>query len=121
MNAFNVFSGMVAALTEGGDARKLSQVRDDRFVGTASNASAVAETWTDPDVRKERMTRDRVQVTLPSGEVRTYRSVRDAFRGLHLPDSKHIRFRLKLKQERVRNWTRDDGRLYRFEIVPLLA
>jgi hypothetical protein len=37
---------------------------------------------------------------------------------LRLPDNQHIRFRLKLKAERVHTFTTRDGREYRFEIVP---
>ncbi|REG57620.1 hypothetical protein B0G80_0244 [Paraburkholderia sp. BL6669N2] len=69
---------------------------------------------------RDRLTRDGVKVTLlHSGEARTYRSTREAFQLLHLPDSKHVKFRMGLKAERVRDWTDEDGRVYRFELVPL--
>jgi hypothetical protein len=111
----DVFGGMVAALS--GAKVDLNDRDKDRFAGRACNSEGVSESWADATVREGRLTRDGVQVTLPSGEVRTYRSTRDAFRELRLPDNQHIRFRLKLKKERVHTFTTRDGREYRFEIV----
>lgn len=111
----DVFGGMVAALS--GAKVDLNDRDKDRFAGRASNAEGVAESWTDPDVREGRLKREGVRVTLPSGEVRAYRSTREAFRELRLPDNKHIRFRIELKAERVHTFKLRDGREYRFEIV----
>jgi hypothetical protein len=55
-------------------------------------SAAIAETWKDEDVRKARSTHNAVEVD----GVR-YRSVREAFKALGLPDSKHIKFRGQLK------------------------
>jgi hypothetical protein len=55
-------------------------------------SAAIAESWKDDDVRKARSTHNAVEVD----GVR-YRSVREAFKRLGLPDSKHIKFRLQLK------------------------
>ncbi|MFM0035963.1 hypothetical protein [Paraburkholderia strydomiana] len=112
----DVFGGMVAALS--GVKVDLNDREKDRFLGRACNSEGVSESWADQTVREGRLTRDGVQVTLPSGEVRAYKSTREAFRNLRLPDNQHIRFRLKLKAERVHTFTTRDGREYRFGIVP---
>lgn len=57
-----------------------------------TRATKIAATWADPAVRAARTTRNAVKV----GRT-TYRSVREAFRVLGLPDSQHIRFRAELK------------------------
>ena len=111
----DVFAGLVAALS--GAKVDLNDRDRDRFAGRACNSEGVSESWSDPVVREGRLTREGVQVTLPGGEVRTYRSTRGAFRELRLPDNQHIRFRLKLKAERVHTYHLRDGREYRFEIV----
>jgi hypothetical protein len=56
-------------------------------------SAAIADSWKDDDVRKARSTHNAVEVD----GVR-YRSVREAFKQLGLPDSKHIKFRGQLKQ-----------------------
>ncbi|MBB4515841.1 hypothetical protein [Paraburkholderia fungorum] len=114
----NVFGGMVSALSELAVEEPLSmQPREDRYVGKAPNAESIAQSWANPDVRQKRLTTDGVRVTLPNGGVRKFSSTREAFRDLRLPDQKHVRFRLKLKAERVRTYQMRDGREYRFEIV----
>jgi hypothetical protein len=55
-------------------------------------SAAISASWADPDVRAARTARAKVRV---GGVV--YRSVREAFQALGLPDSKHIRFRMDLK------------------------
>lgn len=57
----------------------------------------VMESWTDEEIAAKRMTRNEVIVTKPDGSEQAYVSLRVAFRQLHLPDNKHIRFRQKLK------------------------
>lgn len=63
----------------------------------------VRKTWADPGVRAARIVKSKVEV---NGVV--YRSVREAFRELDLPDSKHIAFRMKLRAEGSLTY---DGRL----------
>lgn len=55
-------------------------------------SAAVRKTWKEVNVRTTRLTRHEV---VADGV--TYRSVREAFRALRLPDSKHIKFRGQLK------------------------
>ncbi|WP_139253441.1 hypothetical protein [Burkholderia ubonensis] len=85
--------------------------------GKACNSDGVAETWSDPKTRAARCAREGVEVTLPSGEVRPYSSVRMAFDGLRLPIKKHIKFRVKLKEERESKFE-VNGKAYVFRIVP---
>ncbi|WP_157636904.1 hypothetical protein [Burkholderia ubonensis] len=56
-------------------------------------------------------------MTLPSGEVRPYSSLRKAFEGLRIPIKKHIKFRVKLKASRQLKFE-EDGKAYVFRIVP---
>ncbi|WP_059655118.1 hypothetical protein [Burkholderia ubonensis] len=88
--------------------------------GKACNSDGVAETWSDPKTRAARRAREGVEVTLPSGEVRPYSSVRMAFEGLRLPIKKHIKFRVKLKASRQLKFE-EDGKAYVFRIVPRRA
>ncbi|WP_124607984.1 hypothetical protein [Burkholderia seminalis] len=85
--------------------------------GKSNNAEGVADSWTDDAVREARTTREEVSVTLPNGNVRRFKSVGIAFKELRLPMSKHIRFRLKLKQERAAAFEYG-GKPYAFTIVP---
>jgi len=69
--------------------------RPAKFTGEASSAeraAAIAASWNDPEVKAARVARH--SVTVNGVE---YRSVREAFRALGLPDSKHIKFRMDLK------------------------
>ncbi|CAG9249994.1 hypothetical protein [Paraburkholderia caribensis] len=112
---FNPFGGLIAQVT--GHAASECIERESKFAGKAMNAEGVAETWQKSWVRAARLTREGVAVTLPDGTERTYISVREAFRALRLPDTKHIRFRIVLKVERdqVFTWA---GREYRFRLIP---
>lgn len=78
----------------------------------ASNAAGIAKSWSDPVVAEKRLTRNGVEVE-GYGE---FKSVRVAFAELKLPDSKHIRFRLKLKEAKVAvfEWA---GKSYTFKLV----
>jgi hypothetical protein len=80
-----------------------------------SNALGVSLSWGNPEVRAARLIRDGVTVTV-DGVTSAYPSVRQAFRAYRLPDSVHIRFRLKLKSSRkeVFNYKEVD---YLFEII----
>lgn len=58
----------------------------------ADRAAAIAASWTDPEVAAKRAQRSHVKVAGTE-----YKSVREAFKALGLPDSKHIKFRMELK------------------------
>lgn len=65
-----------------------------------SNAEGIAASWNNPDVYAARLKRDGVLVEW-NGKSGEFKSVRAAFAALGLPDSKHIRFRMKLKEAKV--------------------
>lgn len=83
--------------------------------GRSSNSLGVALSWQNPDVAKARLIRDGVTVTF-EGNTSAYRSTREAFRAFRLPDSVHIRFRLKLKASRKETFEYK-GNSYIFEII----
>lgn len=58
-----------------------------------ARSEGVKKSWADEAVKAARSSRHAVEV----GGVR-YRSVREAFKALGLPDSKHIKFRGELKK-----------------------
>lgn len=64
-----------------------------------ANRESIARSWSDGSVKAARLTRNGVTVTV-NGKVTEHKSVRAAFQAYSLPDSKHIRFRLRLKEER---------------------
>lgn len=76
-----------------------------------SNAAGIAASWNRADVAEKRLTRNGVRVE-GHGE---FKSVRVAFAALNLPDSKHIRFRMKLKEAKSATfeWA---GKAYTFHI-----
>jgi hypothetical protein len=83
----------------------------------ASNSLGVALSWQDKEVRAARLTRDGVTVTVD--DVTTeHQSTRAAFREYRLPDSVHIRFRLKLKASRDEVFS-FNGVDYRFKMVEI--
>ncbi len=55
-------------------------------------AKAISASWNDADTRAARSLKQKV-----SADGVTYRSVREAFKALGLPDSKHVKFRMELK------------------------
>ena len=59
-----------------------------------SNSEGIAKSWDNKEVAQKRLTRNGVIVE----GVGEFKSVRAAFAALGLPDSKHIRFRMKLKE-----------------------
>lgn len=88
------------------DARKeldlLKQAKVNAKVKTGAKSgltlsAAIAASWADPVVAQKRMTRHGVTVTC-NGSSAEYKSVRAAFGTLGLPDSKHIRFRMLVKE-----------------------
>lgn len=80
-----------------------------------SNAAGIAASWANADVYNARLTRNAVVVTVNNSHAE-FKSVRAAFAQLNLPDSKHIRFRMKLKEAKKATfeWA---GQEYHFEIV----
>lgn len=81
----------------------------------ASNAAAIADSWGDPEVAAARLTRNGVTVTV-DGNTSEHRSVREAFCHYRLPDERHIRFRILLKQFQARDFIHND-KVYAFELV----
>lgn len=81
----------------------------------AGNAAGVAVSWTDPKVMAARLTRNGVTVTF-EGKTHEHKSVRDAFRHYRLPDSAHIRFRMRLKASGKEAFEHS-GKLYMFKLV----
>lgn len=84
-----------------------------------SNSAGIAASWTDKKVFEARMKRDGVSVEwngVGGLHLEEFKSVRAAFAALALPDSKHIRFRMKLKESKVAvfPWAGVD---YTFKIV----
>lgn len=88
------------------DARKeldlLKQAKASTKVKTGAKSgltlsAAIAASWNDPLVAQKRMTRHGVTVTC-NGSSAEYKSVRAAFGALGLPDAKHIRFRMLVKE-----------------------
>lgn len=92
--------------------------------GRASNSAGVAASWADPSVMAARLTRHGVAVEVNDnpvfdlnniGQQKEFKSTRDAFRFFRLPDSKHIRFRMRLKE--VGHQTFElNGKFYHFEL-----
>jgi hypothetical protein len=80
----------------------------------SSNAAGVAKSWGDAAVKSARLARDGVNVTI-DGKTTTHKSTREAFREYRLPDSKHIRFRLKLKASKNEMFEHE-GLTYHFTI-----
>lgn len=81
----------------------------------ASNADGISASWKDEKIKTARTTRNKVKVTWKDGS-EVYRSAGSAFAALGLPDSKCIRFRLKLKASGVEVFEHA-GEKYTFEIV----
>lgn len=65
-----------------------------------SNSASIAASWGDSSVKAARLTRNGVTVSV-NGKTTEHKSVRAAFAEYSLPDSKHIRFRLKLKEAKT--------------------
>lgn len=88
--------------------------------GRASNSAGVAASWKNPEVVAARLTRDGVKVSVDGAKPTEHKSTRDAFRHYRLPDSKHIRFRMKLKAEGNQTFEHN-GKKYVFTIAPISA
>lgn len=78
----------------------------------SGNAAGVAASWKNPEIRRKRAERHSVIV-----DGQEYDSVRQAFRALKLPDSKHITFRIKLKEVGELAFPGKDGENHVFKVV----
>lgn len=99
-SAFNVLQATLAAMNDKAqsDAQNGVKTVTRSSSAKASNSDGVAASWVDADIRAARLTRDGVKVDQDGVELGVFKSTREAFRNLRLPDNKHIRFRLKLKE-----------------------
>ncbi|UYE90836.1 hypothetical protein F13_0023 [Escherichia phage F13] len=77
-----------------------------------SNSEGIAKSWDNKEVAQKRLTRNGVMVE----GVGEFKSVRVAFAVLGLPDSKHIRFRMKLKEAGRLNFE-FGNKSYTFQII----
>lgn len=77
-----------------------------------SNSEGIAKSWDNKEVAQKRLTRNGVMVE----GVGEFKSVRVAFASLGLPDSKHIRFRMKLKEAGRLNFE-FGNKSYTFQII----
>lgn len=77
-----------------------------------SNSEGIAKSWNNKEVAQKRLTRNGVMVE----GVGEFKSVRVAFAALGLPDSKHIRFRMKLKEAGRLNFE-FGNKSYTFQII----
>ncbi|KLD69039.1 hypothetical protein Y887_18495 [Xanthomonas pisi DSM 18956] len=77
-----------------------------------SNSEGIAKSWDNKEVAQKRLTRNGVMVE----GVGEFKSVRVAFAALGLPDSKHIRFRMKLKEAGRLNFE-FGNKSYTFKII----
>lgn len=77
-----------------------------------SNSEGIAKSWDNKEVAQKRLTRNGVLVE----GVGEFKSVRVAFAALGLPDSKHIRFRMKLKEAGRLNFE-FGNKSYTFQII----
>lgn len=77
-----------------------------------SNSEGIAKSWDNKEVAQKRLTRNGVMVE----GVGKFKSVRVAFAALGLPDSKHIRFRMKLKEAGRLNFE-FGNKSYTFQII----
>ncbi|QDH49598.1 hypothetical protein KYLE_4 [Pantoea phage Kyle] len=97
------------------EAKVKSELVEEKTSERKSNSEGIKASWGNEKVFEARMTRNGVIVKWGDKE-EEFKSVRAAFTALNLPDSKHIRFRMKLKEAKVAvfDWV---GVAYRFEIV----
>lgn len=79
---------------------------------SVNRSKSISESWNNPEVAAKRARRDSVKV---SG-VGVFRSVLEAFKSLNLPQSKHIKFRMALKQVGS-GMFEYGGKTYEFTIV----
>lgn len=98
-----------------GEVRKVSPAPERRL---ASNSLGIEASWKIEEVKNRRLTRNRVLVNATvSGELLgDFRSVREAFAQLGLPEAKHIKFRMELKSA-LTNTFEWEGKSYDFKII----
>ena len=80
----------------------------------SSNSIGISLSWKNEEVKKARTTRHRVYV-LHENQETEHKSTKAAFDYYGLPDSKHIRFRMRLKQNGFESITHDGG-VYEFRL-----
>lgn len=97
------------------DEPKAKKSDRDENVRRASNSDGISASWRDESIKKARTTRNKVQVEY-KGEKTIHRSAGAAFLSLGLPDSKCIRFRLKLKASGCETFEHN-GEKYVFTLV----
>lgn len=123
-SAFNALQATLAAVNAKNEAEGPKPVSKNSG-SKASNSDGVAASWADNEVREARLTRDGVSVELEGQNVGVFKSTREAFRNLRLPDNKHIRFRLKLKEAHRIDGGKEtfehNGKKYVFQIVAIDA
>lgn len=76
-----------------------------------NRSAGIAKSWKDPEVAAKRAQRTNVKVGS-----HFYRSVKEAFEANNLPLSKHIRFRIELKQHAQLTFEHE-GKSYTFNVV----
>lgn len=122
-SAFNALQSVLSSIQSSPQTQHYTP--SSRSTAKASNSEGVAATWADAEVRKARLHRDGVEVKLDGKVIGQYKSTRDAFRANRLPDNKHIRFRLKLKEAHRKNGGSEtfehNGKKYVFSIVQIDA
>lgn len=80
-----------------------------------SNSAGIAASWNDAEVREARLYRQGVVVVV-NGKAQDFNSTKSAFEALGLPVSKHIRFRMKLKEANKLTF-KHAGKDYEFSIL----
>jgi hypothetical protein len=122
-SAFNALQGVLSAMQNA--PQTPAPTPSARSTSKAANSEGVAATWADSKVREARLKRDGVKVEQDGKLVGIYKSTRDAFRANRLPDNKHIRFRLKLKEAHRANGGSEtfdhNGKKFVFTIVEVDA
>ena len=78
-------------------------------------SSNISRSWNDGEVKAARLTRNGVTVTV-NGKCTEHKSTKAAFEAYSLPLSKHIRFRLRLKEEKECIFEHNDIQ-YLFQLV----
>lgn len=79
---------------------------------SVNRSKSISESWNNPEVAAKRARRDNVKVSGAG----VFRSVLEAFKNLNLPQSKHIKFRMALK-EVGSGLFEYGGKTYEFTIV----
>lgn len=106
---------MMGGIVAEDDEPKAKKSERDENVRRASNSDGISASWRDESIKKARTTRNKVQVEWKGGK-EVFRSAGAAFAALGLPNSKCIRFRLKLKASGAETFEHN-GDKYNFTLV----